>query len=65
MTSLPPGSALALDAGCFCSPEANDYGHAEHFLIRSDCPVHGQQPLRPGDTVVFPDSQTEAGRRRR
>lgn len=55
MPDLSPGSELALDAGCRCSPAENQDGHAEHFVIRHDCPLHGQQVLKPGDTVVFPD----------
>ncbi len=41
---LAPGSTAALQAGCKCPIEQNDYGHGDPdgvFIIDESCPIHG------------------------
>lgn len=47
---LTPGSASAVHRGCSCPPVENHFGKgyetagAPTFLIRSNCPLHGEEP---------------------
>ena len=48
---LPPGSNLAIAAGCTCPRIDNHYGNGvtvfgeKQFIYSADCPLHGRKEM--------------------
>ena len=62
--ALNPGSREAQKAGCLCPVIDNHYGRGymgnpEVFCMRGDCPIHGEEAVFSGVTLVFPTSLAE------